>query len=48
LSASQPSSAMKTGVVATIQAVVVAWAVVSPVDCSHWWKAIPIYPSSAI
>ena len=31
----QPSRAMKMGVVATIQAVVVAWEVCRPGDCSH-------------
>ena len=34
-STSQPRRAMKIGVEATIQAVVVAWAVTSPFDCSH-------------
>ena len=44
---SQPRMAMKTGVLATIQAVVVACAVCKPVACSHWWNVTPMKPSSA-
>ena len=35
---------MNTGVLATIQAVVVACAVCKPVACSHWWKVTPRKP----
>ena len=38
---------MKIGMLATIQPVVVAWEVSSPVDCSHWWKVIPRKPNRA-
>jgi hypothetical protein len=47
LSTSQPRIAMKIGMLATIQPVVVAWEVTNPVDCSHWWKVIPRKPRRA-
>lgn len=38
---------MKTGVVATIHAVVVACAVLRPLACNHWWNVTPRKPSRA-
>ena len=38
---------MNTGMLETIQPVVVACDVSKPVDCSHWWKVMPKKPNKA-